>query len=150
MEIEKMKNILFVAIIFLLGNNVWAEPLIEVHKSPSCGCCGKWITHLEANGFDVTAENSLNMQEVKREAGVPDQHASCHTAHVGDYFIEGHVPAADIRRLLEEKPKAKGLTVPGMPVGSPGMEMGDRQDPYQVLLVKEDGSTEVFSEYPKP
>ena len=124
-----------------------AQPAMEVHKSPTCGCCGKWIEHLEANGFTVEAHDSDAMAAIKEAAGVPRSQASCHTGQVDGYFIEGHVPAADVVRLLSEKPAGRGLTVPGMPVGSPGMEMGDRRDSYQVLLVKEDGSTEVFSQH---
>lgn len=143
-----MKSFLLALTITLFGANVLAQPAMEVFKSPTCGCCSQWVEHMEANGFTVTTQDTHDMHQVKMEAGIAPEHASCHTGFVEGYFIEGHVPAADVRRLLEQKPDAKGLTVPGMPVGSPGMEMGDRQDAYQVLLVKKDGSTEVFSEYP--
>lgn len=123
-------------------------PLVKVYKSPTCGCCDDWVSHLEQNNFKVEAINTDNMQAIKEQAEIPPGKGSCHTAFVGKYVIEGHVPARDIQRLLEEKPDANGLTVPGMPVGSPGMEMGHRKDPYKVLLIKHDGSTEVFSEYP--
>ena len=143
-----MKNQLLTLLLLLPAVTGWAQPSVEVFKSPTCGCCSKWVTHLEEQGFSVSAEDTGDMQTIKAGAGVPPHTASCHTAFVGGYFIEGHVPAADIRRLLEEKPDARGLTVPGMPIGSPGMEIGDRRDRYQVLLVDDDGGTSVFSEYP--
>ncbi|QBM18747.1 hypothetical protein MARI_28890 [Marinobacter sp. JH2] len=124
-----------------------AAPSIHVYKSPTCSCCVDWIDHLEENGFDVTATNSNNMGRIKAEAGLIPGLGSCHTAIVNDYVIEGHVPAGDIKRLLSEAPKATGLSVPGMPMGSPGMEMGDRKDHYKVILFNEQGQTRVFSEY---
>lgn len=126
-----------------------ASPQIEVWKSASCGCCIKWVEHLQKNGFNVTANNVAYgmLAQIKRQAGIPEEQSSCHTAKVGGYVIEGHVPAADVKRLLDEKPEAVGLAVPGMPVGSPGMEQGDEKEPYEVLLVKKDGSTEVFSRH---
>ncbi len=124
-----------------------AEPEMTVYKSPTCGCCGKWITHMEENGFKVKAVDMIEMNIVKEKYGITRNLASCHTAIIDGYYIEGHVPAADVKRLLAEKTDSKGLTVPGMPVGSPGMEMGDRVDSYQVLSVKSDGSTEVFNQY---
>lgn len=120
---------------------------IVVHKSPTCGCCNDWITHLEGEGFHVEAVNHANMGDIKSRLGVPHGMGSCHTAEVEGYVIEGHVPAQDIHRLLKEKPKARGLTVPGMPLGSPGMEMGDTREPYTVFLIKPDGTTESWSEY---
>lgn len=119
---------------------------ITVYKSPTCGCCTKWISHLEDNGFKVEAVNRSNMDGVKSEAGIPRQLASCHTAKVGGYLIEGHVPAADIKRLLKEQPDVAGLTVPGMPMGSPGME-GQRKDSYDVLTFTRAGDTGVFNQY---
>ena len=124
-----------------------AAQSIHVYKSPTCGCCDDWIDHLEENGFDVTATNSNNMGKIKAEAGLIPGLGSCHTAYVGDYVIEGHVPAEDIKRLLSEAPNATGLSVPGMPAGSPGMEMGGRKDPYQVIMFNEQGQTRVFAEY---
>ncbi len=122
---------------------------VTVYKSPTCGCCGDWVKHLEENDFEVEVRDTQNLNPIKMEAGVPRALASCHTGFVGGYVIEGHVPASDIRRLLEQAPQARGLSVPGMPVGSPGMEMGDRQDAYQVLLFNEQGQTQVFSSYPQ-
>ncbi|WP_323750457.1 DUF411 domain-containing protein [Marinobacter sp.] len=124
-----------------------SAPGIHVYKSPTCGCCGDWIDHLKENGFDVTATNSNDMGRIKAEAGLIPGLGSCHTATVNGYVIEGHVPADDIKRLLSEAPKATGLSVPGMPVGSPGMEMGDRKDHYKVILFNEQGQTRVFSEH---
>lgn len=119
---------------------------ITVYKSPTCGCCSKWVSHLEANGFKVKAIDQNDMTSVKSEAGVPLQMGSCHTAFIDGYVIEGHVPATDIKRLLEEQPAVTGLTVPGMPMGSPGME-GPRQDRYDVLTFTKTGETTVFSHH---
>jgi hypothetical protein len=123
---------------------------IEVWKSPTCGCCGKWVEHLEENGFAVKAKNTspAMLDRIKRQAGIEDKLASCHTGLIDGYAIEGHVPAADIKKLLEERPDAIGLTVPNMPIGSPGMEQpGGETEPYDVLLVKKDGSVEVFARH---
>ncbi|MDY6799203.1 MAG: DUF411 domain-containing protein [Pseudomonadota bacterium] len=120
---------------------------VQVHKSPTCGCCDDWVKHMEDNGFDVQVTETNNLNPVKSEAGLTPALASCHTARVGDYVIEGHVPASDVRRLLANAPMASGLAVPGMPAGSPGMEMGDRRERYQVLLFNEQGQTRVFSEH---
>jgi hypothetical protein len=124
---------------------VAGEP-ITVYKSPTCGCCGAWVEHLKANGFEVQTHNTDRMDQVKQSLGVQPQHASCHTAEISGYVIEGHVPAGDIRRLLREKPAVAGLTVPGMPMGAPGME-GPRKDPYQVLTFDQDGNSGVYADY---
>lgn len=122
---------------------------VEMHKHPSCGCCGLWAAHLREAGFTVSEHHHQDMAAVKDAHGVPMPLASCHTAKVGDYFVEGHVPAADIARLLAERPDARGLAVPGMPIGSPGMEHPDgHAEPYRVLLVLRDGSTREFSRHP--
>jgi hypothetical protein len=127
-----------------------AMPRILVHKSPSCGCCGSWVEHLRRSGFVVDVQNEEDIGPIKARVGVPYGKGSCHTAEIGGYFIEGHVPAEDIKRLLAERPAAKGLTLPGMPAGSPGMEMPDgRIDPYTVELVNPDGSTHPFSRHGK-
>jgi hypothetical protein len=107
---------------------------ITVYKTPSCGCCTKWVDHLAENGFEVTVQSLDDLSPVKSRLGVPRELQSCHTAEIDGYVIEGHVPAADIERLLEERPDATGIAVPGMPVGSPGMEYGARKDPYDVIL----------------
>ena len=130
----------------------WAQtprPLVEVWKSPSCGCCKDWIAHLEANGFATRTHDTGNTA-MRQRLGIPMALGSCHTALVAGYAIEGHVPAADIRRLLQQRPQAVGLTVPGMPIGSPGMDgpvYGGQRDRYDVLLVARDGSTRVFATY---
>lgn len=125
-----------------------AGPAITVYKSPTCGCCRDWVKHLEKNGFTVTVHDVDDVDPFKRKAGITPTLSSCHTAFIDSYAVEGHVPAADIRRLLAERPAARGLTVPGMPLGSPGMEVEGRQDHYQVLLFRDNGETRVFSEYP--
>ena len=128
--------------------------LVEVWKSPTCGCCKDWIYHLEGHGFRAKVHDVGN-NSARARLKVPAQLGSCHTALVGGYAIEGHVPAADIRRLLQERPDAIGLAVPGMPLGSPGMDgpaYDNRQEPYDVLLIGRDGRTRVFNSYfqPKP
>ncbi len=117
---------------------------IVVYKSPTCGCCTKWVDHLEDNGFSVKVHNRNNMGPIKAELGVPRHLQSCHTAKVGGYVVEGHVPADEIARLLKEKPQVRGLSVPGMPMGSPGME-GPRKDTYEVLAIQDNGKTAVYA-----
>jgi hypothetical protein len=123
-------------------------PLVVVHKTESCGCCGAWVKHMQQAGFPVEVRNLDDVTPVKQRVGVPLAKGSCHTAEVGGYFVEGHVPADDIKRLLAEKPAAKGLVLPGMPAGSPGMEMPDgRVQPYVVELVDHDGNTVAFAQH---
>jgi len=122
---------------------------VTVWKDPNCGCCADWVKHLESHGFTVLTRDEGN-QKIRAELGVSPRHGSCHTAVVEGYVIEGHVPAADIRRLLLEKPAALGLAVPGMPIGSPGMdgkEYGGKRDKYDVLLIQKTGESAVFSSY---
>lgn len=123
-----------------------AAETITVYKSPTCGCCTKWADHLKSNGFEVKTINTNDMYSVKENAGIPHGYGSCHTAMVDGYIIEGHVPASDIKRLLKERPDIVGLTVPGMPMGSPGME-GPRKDSYSVLTFDKSGKTTVFSQH---
>jgi hypothetical protein len=123
-----------------------AAPVIDVFKSEYCGCCEAWVKHLEANGFKTRVVNVANPSDYRTRGGIPDALGSCHTGMVNGYAIEGHVPASEIKRLLAEKPKAKGLAVPAMPLGSPGME-GPRKDPYDVLLVQAGGRTSVYKHY---
>lgn len=126
------------------------SPVVEVWKSPTCGCCQLWVEILQRDGFVVKVFDTGN-NAMRGQLRIRAALGSCHTARVGGYAIEGHVPPADIRRLLRERPKAVGLAVPGMPIGSPGMDgaaYGERRDPYDVLLVKTDGSTDVFKHYP--
>lgn len=127
-----------------------ATPEIHVLKDPDCGCCGAWIEIVAAAGFRVTTELSTGMAllRYKSENGVPEAMASCHTARVEGYIVEGHVPVADIHRLLDERPDAIGLAVPAMPWGSPGMGPESERDAYDVFLIHRDGSTTVFSHYP--
>lgn len=125
-----------------------ALPLLTVHKSPSCGCCVHWVEHMRKAGFQVEVNDTDHMHAIKERVGIPYGKGSCHTAEVGGYFVEGHVPAADVKRLLAEKPDALGLAVPGMPAGSPGMEMPDgRVQPYAVELIDVDGSSSEYSRY---
>ncbi|MGG7055352.1 DUF411 domain-containing protein [Nitrosomonas sp. ANs5] len=129
--------------------HVAAAATIEVYKSPTCGCCSKWVDHLRDHGFTVNTHDVGN-QEARARAGISPSLGSCHTATVNGYAIEGHVPAADIQRLLREKPRAVGLAVPDMPHGSPGMETG-RNDPYNVLLIRKPGdersAATIYSRY---
>ena len=121
----------------------------QVWKDPNCGCCKDWIAHLESNGFKVNVLDQGN-NAARARLGMPEKLGSCHTALIQGYVVEGHVPAADILRLLKAKPKVLGLSVPGMPIGSPGMDgsvYGSRRDPYKVFLVNKDGSTQVFNSY---
>jgi hypothetical protein len=122
------------------------KPTITVYKDPGCGCCKKWIEHLVRHGYRVDAKDTPEMAEIKRTLGVPDRITACHTAVVNGYLIEGHVPAADIDRLLAQKPTIAGLAVPGMPMGSPGMEGGASQH-YQVLAFDKTGKTTVFASH---
>ena len=122
------------------------EPVITVYRDPNCGCCTKWIEHLIKHGFRVKDNKSDAMSEVKRGLGVPELLESCHTGVVNGYVIEGHVPAADIQRLLKAKPKVAGLAVPGMPMGSPGME-GPRTDRYDVVSFDKTGKTAVYAKH---
>jgi len=131
------------------GDKAARPPMVEVWKDAACGCCNDWVDHLRASGFQVKAQDTGNAAARKR-LGMPDRYGSCHTASVGGYAIEGHVPAREVQRLLREKPVAIGLAVPAMPVGSPGMdgpEYGARKDPYDVLLVRRDGSSSVYQSY---
>lgn len=123
-----------------------ATPVIEVYKSATCGCCTAWVEHLKANGFTAKIKNVDDTSDYRAKFGIPQALGSCHTAMVQGYAIEGHVPAADIKRLLAEKPKAVGLAVPSMPLGSPGME-GPRKDPYDVLLVQANGRYSSYQHY---
>lgn len=120
---------------------------IVVHKTPTCGCCGAWVDRMRADGFAVRVIEVADTSPVARRLGVPDTLRACHTAEIDGYAIEGHVPARDIRRLLAERPDAAGLAVPGMPAGSPGMEMGDRRDSYDVIQFDRSGATQVFASY---
>lgn len=126
-----------------------ALPPVEVWKEPTCGCCKDWIAHMEANGFKVFV-NMGGTQAMKQRLGIPQDMASCHTAKVGGYALEGHVPAKDIKRLLREKPDAIGLAAPGMPIGSPGMDTpayNGKKNPYNVMLIAKNGKHTVYQKY---
>jgi hypothetical protein len=136
------------ALAFAPALPVWgAGAKMQVYKTPTCGCCGKWVEHMRAAGFDVSVQEVPDTMPFRRKAGVPDELQSCHTAVVNGYSVEGHVPAADLQRLLKTRAKAKGLAVPGMPMGSPGME-GPRSAAYSVILFQADGKTSVYQSYP--
>jgi hypothetical protein len=123
--------------------------VMTVYKSPACGCCAFWVDHMRENGFEIVVEEMDDVAPVKRSHGIPPRLWSCHTATIDGYAIEGHVPAAVVRKLLAERPDAIGIAVPGMPIGSPGME-GPNPQAYDVILLKKDGSTEVFAHVPAP
>lgn len=125
-------------------------PQMMVYKTSTCQCCSRWLAHLHDHGIATKVELAKDLAPVRGRLGVPERLASCHTGVIGGYLVEGHVPAEDIQRLLQERPKAMGIAVPGMPVGSPGMEMGDRQDSYDVLLFDEAGKTQVFAHHGPP
>ncbi|HEY8507755.1 MAG TPA: DUF411 domain-containing protein [Steroidobacteraceae bacterium] len=123
-----------------------ALPVVDVYKTPTCGCCSKWVDHLREEGFEVRTTDMRDLTDIKARHGVPEQLASCHTALVAGYVLEGHVPGEDVQRLLEERPAIAGVAVPGMPIGSPGMEIpGSHAQPYEVIAFRNDGSTQVFA-----
>lgn len=124
-------------------------PEVQVFKSPTCGCCGSWVEHMRAAGFKVKVTEVDDTAAARKRLGLPERYGSCHTATVGGYVIEGHVPAAEVKRLLASKPKAIGLAVPGMPPSAPGMDVPGRKDPYQVLLIDTSGQSTVYANYPK-
>lgn len=144
------RTLLQAMLITTLPNSVLARaaaaPVVDVYKTAGCGCCEGWIEHLKTNGFAVKAQDVGDPGAYRQKFGIPNDLGSCHTGFVQGYAVEGHVPAADIKRMLAEKPKARGLAVPSMPLGSPGME-GTRKDPYDVFLVKADGSSSVYRHY---
>ena len=123
------------------------KPTIVVYKSATCGCCSDWVKHMEENGFEVKTNNVDRLGEYKEQANVPYGLGSCHTGFIDGYVIEGHVPASDVKRMLTERPKIRGLAVPGMPMGSPGMDYGNKKDAYKVISYTKSGTTAVFAEY---
>ena len=147
----KRRQLLAGALLLALPRT-WAAPgrlLVEVWKDPTCGCCRDWIAYLEKNGFEARVHDTGNTA-ARQRLGIPSQYGSCHTAVVDGYALEGHVPVREILRLLNERPNAIGLAVPGMPIGSPGMdgpEYGRRRDPYDVLLLARDGTSRIFQSY---
>jgi hypothetical protein len=135
----------------MIGVAYEAGTNIHVVKNPQCGCCNAWNEILKGDGFNVTTEDRSNSELAvfKSESGIPKNMTSCHTAKIGGYFIEGHVPASDIRRLIEERPDALGLAVPAMPYGSPGMGPEDQREAYDVYIISANGTAEVFQHYPQ-
>ena len=150
---KKVKH--FLAIVLLVNTGfAWAEVAqaekkidIVVNRSPTCSCCGKWVENLKQNNFNVKDVVSDDMQSIKNKYGVTQELASCHTALVNGYVVEGHVPTNDIRTLLKNKPEVVGITVPGMPSGTPGMEMGGKKDAYQVISFDKKNQQQVFNSY---
>jgi hypothetical protein len=144
-----MRKTLFgaIAVAAMFAGGAAHAATLTVYKSPSCGCCAKWIEHVQAHGFTVNTIQSDDMMAVKKRLGVPDDAASCHTTKVGNYVVEGHVPAADIKRLLAQKPKARGIAVAGMPMGSPGMDVGGQRQPYATMLIGSNGKLTVFARH---
>ena len=123
-------------------------PTVQVYKSPTCGCCALWVKHLEAHGFATRVIESNDVASIKAQRGVPARVQSCHTAIVDGYVIEGHVPATDVHRLLRERPAVAGIAVPGMPIGSPGMEVpGQRPQPYDVVAFDKQGQLKVYASH---
>ena len=150
----KVLNFFLVIGLLIFNTAIKAEPIesgkpvdIVVYRSPTCECCGKWLEHLKKNNFKVKEIVTDDVQPIKDKYGVSKEMASCHTAIVDGYVIEGHVPANDIMKLLKTKPKIVGIAVPGMPKGTPGMEMGDRKDAYNVMSFDKANHYEVFNSY---
>ncbi|MEO7385720.1 MAG: DUF411 domain-containing protein [Gammaproteobacteria bacterium] len=148
-EVGMLLGVVFLALIFpgvapAPAEEVAPLPLVKVWKTPTCGCCGKWIRHMEAAGFRVEVTEVDSVDPVRKANGIPESLSSCHTALVGGYAVEGHVPASDVRRLLREKPGILGLSAPGMPAGSPGMDLPG-SPPYDVLAIGRDKTAEVFA-----
>jgi hypothetical protein len=134
----------------LSGGPSMARPPMRVHRDPSCGCCEAWVAHVRRVGFDARIEVAADIDAVKQRLGVPEALASCHTAEIDGYLLEGHVPAATIEKLLAERPAIRGLAVPGMPIGSPGMETpGMAPEPFQVVAFAANGGMSVFADFPR-
>ncbi len=152
-----MRPFTFAALVLVLGSLGFAVSAqqklaatnVVVYKSPTCGCCSNWIAHLKANGFQVEANDvgDAQLRAVAMSGGVTDDLSSCHTAKVGGYIVEGHVPAVDIQRMLKEKPAIAGIAAPGMPMGSPGMEQGGMKQPFDVIAFTKDGKQSVFAKH---
>ena len=140
--------LLLAALVWSAAPSAFAQriPSVTVYKTATCGCCKDWVKHLEANGFRVESHDVTDLDRIKQNLGVRPQYASCHTAIADGYTLEGHVPAGDIKRLLAERPKGRGLAVPGMPGGSPGMESAPKQ-PYATLLIDDLGGAKVFEQH---
>ena len=149
-----MSSVVFVASLGLAAAQpkpVSSRTPIVVYKTPTCGCCGMWVEHMRENGFqpEVHDVSAAQVRAVSKAAGLSEEGTSCHTAKIGNYIVEGHVPASDVHRMLNEKPAIAGIAAPGMPVGSPGMEMGGRSERYDVVSFTKDGNTKVFATHGK-
>lgn len=148
-RLQFVKNLLAALFMFTFAASASAAAAVdtvEIYKSATCGCCTAWATHMREAGFKVLEKNVENPSAIRAKFKMPDRYGSCHTARVGGYVVEGHVPAADVKRLLSERPKAIGIAVPAMPPGSPGME-GPRAVPYNTLLVSEQGQASVYAKH---
>lgn len=151
----RQKAVIAAVALLAIGSALWAQspsqfPSVEVYRSPTCGCCAKWIAHLSQHGFTVNTTDVPDMSPIKKQHQVPSAVASCHTALVGGYVVEGHVPATDVQRLLQERPAVAGVAVPGMPIGSPGMEVeGSRSEAYDVVAFNAEGPIRVFASHPR-
>ena len=137
------------AVAYAQTKPVSARPSAIVYKTSTCGCCSLWVDHLKANGFQVETKDvtATEVRAVSKAAGLKDEGASCHTAKIGNYVVEGHVPASDIQKMLKEKPAIAGIAAPGMPMGSPGMEQGSAKEAYDVIAFTKDGKTSVFAKH---
>lgn len=140
----KLFKLTFASLLFLT-TSAYASTEVMTYKSPYCGCCSEWVEHMEDNGFTVKIEDHENMNPIKEKLGIEPRLASCHTAVIDGYVFEGHIPAEDIKQFLAEPRDFNGLAVPGMPMGSPGMEYGDKKDTYQVIAFKENGKLAIFN-----
>lgn len=147
MTIDRRGFLSFAGLALVACTRAARAETLRVYKTPTCGCCSAWVEHVRAAGFEVVVEDANDVGPVAARLGVPDQLRSCHTAEVAGYFVEGHVPAADIRRLLAERPAATGIAVPGMPMGSPGMEQGGMREAYRTLLIERGGAVRVFAQH---
>jgi hypothetical protein len=141
-----LRSLVLVALMGSAAASAQPLPKVDIYKSPTCDCCAKWIAHMQKSGFKVDIHEVANTQASRKKLGMPDKFGSCHTSKIGEYVVEGHVPAADIKQLLKEKPKALGLAVPSMPPGSPGMDIPN-SPPYETLLVQTDGSNRVYAKH---
>ena len=147
-----MRKAVIILVVMLASVSAGAQraqqPMVEVFKSPTCGCCSKWVDHLRAHGFTVRTTETEAIDDIKAKHQIPQSARSCHTALVGGYVVEGHVPAADVQRLLKERPAIAGIAVPGMPIGSPGMEVpGMKAQPFEVVAFTKQGTTRVFASH---
>ena len=146
MSIRKIPALLLALVAGVTSLSALAAEPMTVYKSQYCGCCEQWIKHMQDNGFELKVVNTEQLEPIKQQHGVTPQLASCHTALVGGYVVEGHVPAADVQRMLDKKPAIRGLTIPGMPQSAPGMDIPGQ--PYQVLAIDEAGQTALWASYP--